>query len=86
MFEGAGELVGAAGAAAFAVYAFEKADDILHLAAQAEARDPLGVAVTAFHEAHAADGISFCFNVYAKRADGVAGLEGGLADAVFGGV
>ena len=48
LFEGAGELVRAGGAAAVAVYAVQAGDDIGHLHSGAERADALGVAVAAF--------------------------------------
>ena len=80
------QLIRAAGATAFAIYAFQKADDILYPAAFAEPRKALGVAVAAFDNFHTLDDISFCFKVNLSGTGNATGGEGCTADAVSGGI
>ena len=81
--QGAGKLVGAAGASAVALDSFKAGDGIGHLHAGYESAYALKVAVAAAGEAYAADAIGLGFYVYEFRADKGAGLERSAADAVF---
>ena len=86
LFQCSCQLIRATGATAFAIYAFQKADDILYPAAFAEPRKALGVAVAAFDNFHTLDDISFCFKVNLSGTGNATGGEGCTADAVSGGI
>ena len=75
LLQGAGELVRAAGSALLAVDSFQHAYDILHLPSFTEACYALGVAVAAFDEVYAPDGVAFGFDVDLLGADNAAGPE-----------
>ena len=62
--EGAGELVGAAGASAVTLDSFKAGDGILDFHAGHEGAYTLQVAVTAGGEADGADGVTAGHNVY----------------------
>ena len=84
LFEGAGELVRAAGAAAGAVDAFQAGDHVGALHSTAKGADALGVAVAAAGVADVQDNIvPVQFNVYLARTDCAASGKGGPADLPF---
>ena len=86
LFQCSCQLIRATGATAFAIYALQKADDILYPAAFAEPCKALGVAVAAFDNFHTLDDISFCFKVNLSGTGNATGGEGCTADAVSGGI
>ena len=82
--QGAGQLVGAAGASAVAVYSFQTGNGILNLHASYKWAYALEVAVAAAGESDAADDIGLSLYVNEFWADKVAGLKDGAANAVLG--
>ena len=74
-FQRPGQLVRAAGAATFAVDAFQQADDLLDLPAFAEPGQALGVAGAALDDFYAADGVAFGLKVDLRGAGDAAGGE-----------
>ena len=86
LFQRSGELVGAAGAAAGAVYALEAGDDIGDLHSDAKGADSLGVAVATAGVLHLADDVALGLDVDALGAHRHAGCERSFADATLGDV
>jgi len=78
--KGAGELVGAGGAAGLAIDSGEAVDDIADLHPCAEAAEALGVAVATLRIFDAADDLALGFDIYLFGADCLASFEGSLAD------
>lgn len=79
-------MVRAAGAAAFAVDAFQHVDDILDFTAFAEAGQAFGVAVAAFDDFHLTNGIAFGLEVNLRGAGHSASGKGCAADAARDGI
>ena len=82
--QGAGKLVGAAGASAVALDSFKAGDGIGYLHSGNKRAYSLQVAIAAGGEADAFYNVIGCFYVNEFRADKGAGLERGAADAVLG--
>ena len=86
LFQGSGQLIRAAGAAALAVNAFQHSDDVLDLSALAKPGQALGVAVAAFDNFHLADGVALRLEVDLGGTGDAAGGKGRAADAAVGGI
>jgi hypothetical protein len=78
-----GQLVGATGSAALAIYAGEHVNHILHLPAFAKTGHTLGIAVTTFHNFYPANGIPFHLHINLRGAGYPASFERGLAHAIL---
>lgn len=77
------ELIGATGAAAFAIDPLQAGDDIGLFHSNYQSANPLRIAVTPARVADAANDVPFQFNVYLLGTNGVAGLERGFLQAIF---
>ena len=80
------ELIGATGAAAFAIDPFQAGDDIGLFHSNYQSANPLRIAVTPARVADAANDVPFQFNVQLLGTNGVTGLERGFLQAVFLGI
>lgn len=80
------ELIGATGAAAFAIDPLQAGDDIGLFHSNYQSANPLRIAVTPARVADAANDVPFQFNVQLLGTNGVTGLERGFLQAVFLGI